>query len=563
MKKKPVMPVGVDDFKEVITQYYFVDKTRFIKELINGHSKVTLITRPRRFGKTLMMSMLYYFFTNENAAENRGLFAGSEVERAGEEYMAEQGTRPVVFLSLKDANINAMDYDSLVGIFKEILRELYGQFRYLLQSEALADDEKKYFSAILQKTVPAYEMQLALKNLSAYLQHYHGRKVLLLIDEYDAPIQAAWENGYYKEAIAFMRGFLGSALKTNTALDFAVLTGVLRIAKESIFSALNNLEVASVLNRSFADIFGFTQTEIEKIAADFNCPEKISEIKIWYDGYNFSGQEIYNPWSVINYFKYDYKPAAYWINTSGNSIITHLVEQADDKQMKNLHTLMCGKPIYTSIKEGFIYDEIYSDHDALYTMLLTTGYLKKIPDSTVDDMEGINDYCALVIPNREIRRVYAREIISRCNRLGGERIDTMAMLRHLLSGAAEEFAEELNSYTQVLVSYYDAANKESFYHGFMLGMMALLVPQYTVRSNRESGYGRFDLAIFPKRPTLAGVIMELKVAKDENELEQVAETALEQIETKDYPAEFRSQGIETVWKYGIAFCGKKLAIKRG
>ena len=530
MKKKPVMPIGVDDFQKLKeNNYYFVDKTKFIKELIDGHSKVTLITRPRRFGKTLMMSMLYYFFTNENAAENRGLFAGSEVERAGEEYMAEQGTRPVVFLSLKDAK--HINWEMTSGKLAETIELTYDNFTYLLDSPALDEQDKEYFLRLRKQSGSEIDNESSLLRLCRMLEKHHGRKVLLLIDEYDAPIQAAWENGYYKEAIAFMRGFLGSALKTNTALDFAVLTGVLRIAKESIFSALNNLEVASVLNRSFADIFGFTQTEIEKIAADFNCPEKISEIKIWYDGYNFSGQEIYNPWSVINYFKYDYKPAAYWINTSGNSIITHLVEQADDKQMKNLHTLMCGKPIYTSIKEGFIYDEIYSDHDALYTMLLTTGYLKKIPDSTVDDMEGINDYCALVIPNREIRRVYAREIISRCNRLGGERIDTMAMLRHLLSGAAEEFAEELNSYTQVLVSYYDAANKESFYHGFMLGMMALLVPQYTVRSNRESGYGRFDLAIFPKRPTLAGVIMELKVAKDENELEQVAETALEQIET--------------------------------
>ena len=330
MRQNKRMPVGVDDFKDLRGRYYFVDKTRFIQELIDGHSKVTLITRPRRFGKTLTMSMLYYFFANENAEENRKLFEGCAIAEAGEKYMAEQGTRPVIFLTLKD--VKATSYASMVELMANILREMYRSFVFLLDSDSLIEEEKKEFRQILGKEASEADMQSAIKVLSQHLQRHYRRQALLLIDEYDAPIQAAWEYGYYDKAIIFFRNLLGAALKTNPTLDFAVLTGILRISKESIFSALNNLDVSSVLGGSYADMLGFTPEEVARIATDWGKPEKLGEIREWYDGYNFSGHEIYNPWSVVNYFQSGCKAKAYWVNTSGNSILKTMLLRVDEKR---------------------------------------------------------------------------------------------------------------------------------------------------------------------------------------------------------------------------------------
>lgn len=290
MKRNHLMPVGVEDFKELREQYYFVDKTRFIQELIDGHSKVTLITRPRRFGKTLTMSMLYYFFANENAEENRKLFDDCAIAEAGEEYMAEQGTRPVVLFSLKD--VKAASYASMIELIANALREIYRSFLFLLDSDSLIEEEKETFRQILGKKASEADMQSAIKVLSQHLQRHYHRKVLLLIDEYDAPIQFAWEHGYYDKAIVFFRNFLSAALKTNPALDFAVLTGVLRISKESIFSALNNLYVSSMVSGAYPDVLGFTAAEVSQIAKDLGVPEKMDEIREWYDGYNLSGKKL-------------------------------------------------------------------------------------------------------------------------------------------------------------------------------------------------------------------------------------------------------------------------------
>ena len=553
MKQNKLMPVGVEDFKELREQYYFVDKTRFIQELIDGHSKVTLITRPRRFGKTLTMSMLNYFFTNENAEENRKLFDGCAIAEAGDTYMAEQGTRPVVFFSLKD--VKATSYASMMEVLADALREIYRSFLFLLDTDSLIDEEKETFRQILRQKASEADMQSAIKVLSQHLQRYYHRKVLLLIDEYDAPIQFAWEHGYYDKAIVFFRNFLSAALKTNPALDFAVLTGVLRISKESIFSALNNLKVSSVIQGPYADVMGFTIHEVEKMAADVGYAGRMEEIKTWYDGYNFSGQEIFNPWSVIRYFDEGGKPGAYWVNTSGNSILKTMLLRVDEKRRNDLIGLMQEKIVRSVLNEGLIYDDIYKNKDALYTLLLTTGYLKCVGQKT----EYGREWSELSIPNKEIRSLFDHEIIMNLSGYTGEST-VFHMLDAMLCGNKDDFADTLRLILRENVSVHDAAYPETFYHGMMLGFSLLLDGRYEIESNKESGYGRFDLAFIPKGKDKAGVILEFKKAQTESELETKSQEALEQIEEKAYDASLTKRGIKTVWKYGIAFCGKKLAL---
>ena len=555
VKQNYVMPVGVDDFRQVREEYYYVDKTDFIKALIDGHSKVTLITRPRRFGKTLAMSMLYYFFTMEDAGANRNLFKGCKIEAAGEKYMKHQGTKPTIFLSLKD--IKQVDFTRMMRSFSSLMQDLYALHSYLLDSDCLNEYDREYFHSIVTRQADSVDLQLSLKKLTVWLQRYHQKAVLLLIDEYDAPIQYAFDHDYYDEAIEFMRNYLSSALKSNSSLDFAVITGVLRIAKESIFSSLNNLEIASVVSGRYQSAMGFDYHEIEQVATDFNCPQKLEEIKDWYDGYNFSGQEIYNPWSVINYILHNCQPALYWLNTSGNTILNDLLKHIDKKQEKELYTLLRGGSITARIDESIIYTDISKSRNALYTMLLTTGYLTPVSQPS---LTGFTLSARLRIPNQEIRAVYAKEILERIESMDGQP-NLLSMMDNLLSGNAEEFSARLNEYLETLASYYDTANRENFYHGFLLGLLALLLPDYTVRSNRESGYGRFDIAIFPNRKHQNGVIMEFKVAESEAALPKMAETALAQIESMDYMAEFRNKGITPVWQYGIAFCGKKSHIE--
>ncbi|MBQ1510207.1 MAG: AAA family ATPase, partial [Selenomonadaceae bacterium] len=340
MKQHYVMPVGVDDFKRVREEYYYVDKTDFIKTMIDGHSQATLITRPRRFGKTLAMSMLYYFFNLRDKEENRHLFEGCAIEKAGDRYMQMQGSKPVIFLSLKD--IKERDFPGMLANFGEVMKNLYYDYRFLLDGDTLLPSEKEVYHAILSLNADKTRLQFSLKNLSDYLFRYYKKPVLILIDEYDAPIQYAWDNDYYDDAITFLRNYLSSVLKSNPCLDFAVITGVLRIAKESIFSSLNNLDVASIVSGYYLTSMGFTYEEVAKIAEDFGHADKLGELKMWYDGYSFAGQEIYNPWSVINYFYQGCRPATYWVNTSGNTILRHMLKHATPRQTKELAPLLHG-----------------------------------------------------------------------------------------------------------------------------------------------------------------------------------------------------------------------------
>ena len=551
------MPVGVDNFREMVSRdYYFVDKTNFIKELLDNKNKVTLITRPRRFGKTLAMRMLQEFF-DINAA-GRDTFKGLNISRAGEKYIQHRGKYPVIFFSLKD--IATGNYQDALRDLCGKISDLYAEYGFLAESPALNEREKEYFLSVYN--IADHEQYgrdkwgKSLKMLTVYLWKHYGVKTILLLDEYDAPIQHAWEDGYYEDMIRFMRQFYSEVLKGNDALEFAVLTGVLRVAKESIFSGLNNLKVCSVLSEDYSDIFGFTSQEVARMAADLQMEDKLPEIREWYDGYSFGGSEIYNPWSVIMYFDAKCKPAPYWVNTSGNGIIKYMLDRLDGRGREDLQSLMDGNTISKQVQEGIIYEEIGSNADDLYTMLLTTGYLKCT--SSQDSLLGT--YMDLQIPNLEILRLFTREIAQNFTGYRGVS-DITNMMDEMLKGNAVLFEEDLNRILRNSVSYHDAANGESFYHGMMLGFCVLLKDTHIVQSNRESGYGRFDLALIPTDRRYYGVIMEFKRAADEGQLEEKALEALAQIEELSYIAEFQQRQIEKVWKYGIAFCGKKVCLR--
>lgn len=551
------MPVGVDNFREMVSRdYYFVDKTNFIKELLDHKNKVTLITRPRRFGKTLAMRMLQEFF-DINAA-GRDTFKGLNISRAGEKYIQHRGKYPVIFFSLKD--IATGNYQDALRDLCGKISDLYAEYGFLAESPALNEREKEYFLSVYN--IADHEQYgrdkwgKSLKMLTVYLWKHYGVKTILLLDEYDAPIQHAWEDGYYEDMIRFMRQFYSEVLKGNDALEFSVLTGVLRVAKESIFSGLNNLKVCSVLSEDYSDIFGFTGQEVARMAADLQREDKLPEIRAWYDGYSFGGSEIYNPWSVIMYFDAKCKPAPYWVNTSGNGIIKYMLDRLDGRGREDLQSLMDGNAISKQVQEGIIYEEIGSNADDLYTMLLTTGYLKCT--SSQDSLLGT--YMDLQIPNLEILRLFTREIAQNFTGYRGVS-DITNMMDEMLKGNAVLFEEDLNRILRNSVSYHDAANGESFYHGMMLGFCVLLKDSHIVESNRESGYGRFDLALIPTDRRYYGVIMEFKRAADEGQLEEKALEALAQIEELSYIAEFQQRQIEKVWKYGIAFCGKKVCLR--
>ena len=549
------MPIGIEDFKKLREGYYFIDKTRFIREILDAHGEVTLITRPRRFGKTLTLSMLKYFFTLDRAEENRRLFEGLDIERAGETYMREQGTRPVVFLTLK--NINQRNWKSTLEKMAISMSELYGRYHFLLESSALSDVEKNFFHRIWEKQGNQMELENSMMRLSHMLTLHYGRKPVLLLDEYDTPVQAAWKHGYYDECIGFIRNFFGAALKTNDSLDFAVLTGIARISKESIFSGLNNLKVCSVISKQYSDIFGFTQEETVRLMEDCNVEGYLPALREWYNGYLFGSTEIYNPWSVIQYVDHECQFGAYWINVSGNDILQVLLQHVDEERRMELEGLLQGVAVKTIINEGIIYFDIYEDRMALFMMLLTTGYLKI--ETSWQDCRGIW-WCKLQIPNREIRLAYENEILRKIT-VGGRQDLLYDMLDAMMEGDAARFRIRLQSLLLNHVSMYDMAYPESFYHGMMLGMSVLMDGNYQIKSNRESGYGRFDLAFFPVERNLAGVVLEFKTAKSERNLEVRAKEALTQIEQMGYAEEFQHRGVKEIWKYGIAFFKKRVWIE--
>ena len=538
------LPIGEDDFAQVRREYYFVDKSPFIREFMDRHGAVTLFTRPRRFGKTLMLSMLRYFFDIEQAEKNRQLFDGLAIAKDAEAMLG-QGTRPVVFLTLRELKFTS--WEKMESGLRNVFSELFRKYRFLLKDVELDSVDRENFEQIYMGKAALVSEMNALELLLHLLNRHYGRKPILLLDEYDTPIQQGWQYGFYDHVVEFMRVLLTKALKTNPSLDFAVLTGVLRISKESIFSDLNNLQVDSILSPRYPEAFGFTPDEVNRMAQDFGWQDKLPEIKDWYDGYRLRGREIYNPWSVLQYFANDCEPRPYWVNTSGNAILAELMRSIDDEHAATLQAFL---------REGVIYSDIGDDEDALYTMLVTTGYLTVAGEQRI----GYETQYDLCLPNKEIQSLFADEILRRFRHYQ-KKSALVRLMQALLAGDAEKAQTGLSKFLESMVSAFDTGAKESFYHGFVLGMTAVLVPDYEVQSNREAGYGRFDVAVFPKDTAKTGLLLEFKTADHDAELADRAEAALKQIKERDYMAPFRARGIGQVHQYGVAFCGKQVLLK--
>lgn len=548
------LPIGVDDFKNAVENYYYIDKSLFIKELLDTHSAVTLITRPRRFGKTMNMSMLDYFFSIEQK-DTSSLFKNLAITQVDNgKYVTERNQYPVIFLTLKDVQNDT--WDMMLESFKLLISAEYQKHIYLLKTNCLETYEKDFFHRIVNRTANAAEYQVSLAYLMMYLARYYHKEPIVLIDEYDAPLQYAHQFHFYPSAISYFRTFYNKSLKGNKYLKFAVLTEVLRIAKESIFSGLNNLEVDTVISDKYSDVFGFTLDEVTQICKAYERLDALDSLKFWYDGYHFGKSEIYNPWSIINYFNNQCSPKPYWVNTSSNSIIRYLLTKTDPLKLRALLQLMKGENIQVPINESVVYDDIATDKTALFTMLLTTGYL-----TTSDTITEIPNSISLKIPNKEIHQLYKTEIMNHMiTHVTQYEFDYM--FTALVSGNKEDFAEYLRTIIEGSVSSYDTGNHECFYHALLLGMLAgFNGPKYRILSNREAGFGRFDIAIIPSDSTLPGVIIELKYANSETALQKKAREALNQIHTKAYDAYPDFHGVKTIWHYGIAFHGKHLCVE--
>ena len=559
MDYKP-LPIGTDDFKKLITNgYYYVDKTIFVKELLDKKGEVNLFTRPRRFGKTLNLSMLRYFFEDTgNAqmnAQNRKLFEGMEIMQEGKRYTGEMTSYPVIQLSLKSAKQPTWEL-----AYAMLRRQIAAEFeRHQYIADSLPDYDADRYRKITSNTGDIVDFIDALAFLSKCLHLYHQQPVILLIDEYDVPLENAYFRGFYTQMVDFIRSLFESALKTNPSLNFAVITGCLRITKESIFTGLNNLEIISVLTKDYSQYFGFTPQDVGELLEYYHLSEKEDCIRQWYDGYLFGDTEIYNPWSIINYVKAlladkEEPPRPYWSNTSSNNIIRSLVERSDLSVKAEIEDLIEGKNIEKPVHEDITYEDIYQSIDNLWNFLFFTGYLKKSGQRVIDHQI----YITLSIPNVEIRQIYKTKVMGWFQDII-EQKDMSVLYRSILEGNAEKFQKILTRNLQDTISFYD--NVEAFYHGFMIGILGKL-KTYIIKSNREGGDGRFDILLRSLDISRPIIIMELKAAKTYRMLEKEAEDALTQIQKMSYDREFVEEGYETSIRYGIAFYKKNCMIKK-
>ena len=565
-EKRKKISIGVEDFKELIDKDgYFVDKTLMIEKLIESNAMVTLFTRPRRFGKTLNQFMIRRFLEDERTRsgeriDNGHLFDGLKIAECGEEILSHQQQYPVIFLSLKSAK-----QPNFEEAYKKLCGEIAGEFRrhqYLLEGNSLADDQKNIFQKIMTKQSDYGEYNDALKFLSECLWQYHGKNTIILIDEYDVPLENAYFEGFYDKMIKFIRSLFESALKTNPYLEKSVITGCLRISKESIFTGLNNLKVDSVLRTEYGDSFGFTEIEVEEMLAYYNLQEELPEVKRWYDGYLFNDIEIYNPWSIINYvYDRDHKitqfALPYWSNTSSNSIIREMVGEADQEAKADLETLINGGIIEKPVHEDITYGDIHQTQDNLWNFLFFTGYLKKMSERK--DESGESLYLSMAIPNTEIKTIY-KNSISYWFEQRIKETDRSPLVRALETGDCEAAEDFINRQLADTISYYDYA--ENFYHGFMAGLL-VNIGGYSVKSNRESGNGRPDIVMQTVQIRKGRVILlELKIAGSIAEMEAACDRALAQIEAQHYAEPFITEGYPEVKKYALSFCKKECMVKK-
>lgn len=546
------LPIGISDYRLAVTEYYYIDKTMLIKDFIDERPMVSLFTRPRRFGKTLNMDMLRTFF--EKTDEDTSVyFKDKKIWACGKKYQEYQGKYPVIFLGFKDVKKESWEetYDAIA----KIIRLEFKRHSELADSERISD--KTFYEKIVGFNANRNDYETSLFMLSQMLHEHHGKAPVIIIDEYDTPIQQGHVKGYYEEVIGFMRNLFSGGLKDNKHLSFGFMTGILRVAKESIFSGLNNLTINSILDNKYSEYFGFTQDEVKMMAEYYGAPEKYDEILAWYDGYKFGDTEIFNPWSVINYFRNECQARAYWQSTGSNDIIGEILGEATEDIYKRLNALLQGESFLTYIDTGVIYPQIKNNPSSVYSFLLVAGYLKVVRS---DSAFGGDFMCEVALPNKEITFVYNKEILSKLNNIIPQ-ATAIAIQEAIYSGDGESLQEQLGKLLIQSASCYDTAG-ENFYHGLVLGLCAMLDNRYIITSNRESGEGRYDISLCPKDSKMPGIIIELKAEKDadENELKELAKAALKQIIDKKYDNEMQTKGIKNVIKYGVAFSGKHVEI---
>lgn len=547
------LPIGVDDFKKLRENcFYYVDKSLFIKDILDRRGEVNVFTRPRRFGKTLTLSMLKYYFEQKiDGQDNSPLFHGLEIMNAGEKYTRQMQQYPVIYLSLKSSK--QPNYEMA---YENILDEIAEEFRRhnsVLESAKLLEEEKERFVRFRKQEASRSEYTKALYFLTSCLKKVYGKNVIVLMDEYDVPLENAWFRGFYDQMVDFIRSLFESLLKTNENLEFSVITGCLRISKESIFTGLNNLDIISILNSDYAEYFGFTDLEVQKILSDFQITDKKQEIQDWYDGYLFGNTNVYNPWSVINYVKTAIRepnawPRPYWANTLSNDIVKKLVESADHMARQELEILISGETIEKPIHEDITYNDIDRSQDNLWNFLFFTGYLRKVKERfEVDTM-----YLSLAIPNTEIRYLYKNTVMEWFNRKISQK-NFSSLYQALMNKNTKAIEKELSKNLMETISFYDY--REDYYHGFTAGLLKS-INNCIVKSNRESGLGRSDIILLSPSYEGIAVILELKVADSITDLESLSEKARKQIEEKKYDAELRLEGYHTFFLYGIAFYKK-------
>ena len=556
MKHKP-LPIGVEDFKRLVdNEYYFIDKTLMIKELLENKETVNLFTRPRRFGKTLNMSMLQRFF-EATEKSNAYLFDGLKIA-AYPEYMAYQGQYPVISISLK--SMKQASYTDAFYMYKNLIAKEYEKHKIILESNQILESEKEIFRNIMEQRADQNVYLNSIRTLSDILAKYYKKNVIILIDEYDVPLENAYHEGFYDDMTNLIRSCFESALKTNPSLEFAVLTGCLRVSRESIFTGLNNLKTYSITKNKFSQYFGFTQEEMQEILQTFSLEQYAGTIAKWYDGYRFGLTEIYNPWSVLNcidsYLQNDMVACEpYWSNTSSNRIVKRLIEESNERTKSMVEELINGTPIHTQIFEDVTYGTIDVNQDYIWSFLLFTGYLKIISCETVGD----ETYYDMVIPNVEIKSIYKNTIrswfIDHINRDSRTNI-----LESVIHADAEKLEDLLCTWLTNTISCFD--EQENYYHGFVTGLVSGF-NGYMVVSNRESGNGRFDLVVKQRSRWHHAAILEFKVVEKYNQMTKACEDALRQIEEKDYEASLRDEQYENIAKLGICFCQKRCRVRSG
>ena len=554
MKNLP-MPVGISDYRLASTQYYYVDKTLMIKDFLDERPMVSLFTRPRRFGKTLNMDMLRTFF--EKTEEDTSIyFKDKKIWACGQAYREAQGKYPVIFVTFKDIKRNTCE-ETYQHISKIIIKE-FERHSELLTSSQCSEYEKAYYRKVVEDRADKTDMMTAFGNLSQMLDEHYGIPPIIIIDEYDTPIQQGYMRGFYDEVILFMRNLFSGGLKDNKHLSYGFLTGILRGAKESIFSGLNNLKINSILDTKYSEYFGFTPDEVRAMAESEGMSDRVDEICAWYDGYRFGNTDIFNPWSVINYFSNDCQPRAFWQATGSNDIIGEVLSLAEDELMDQLKSLLQGQSLLTYIDTNVIYPQIKDNPSSVFSFLLVAGYLKVVKT----DFSFSGDFmCEVALPNREITIVYNKEILQKMTTLIPQST-AISIQEALYTKDAQQLQTQMSKLLMQSASYYDTVG-ESFYHGLVLGLCAMMDHRYDITSNRESGEGHYDIQLMPKMKQDPGILIEFKAANkaSEQELHTLAEAALEQIEERRYDTEMITRGVISIFKYGVAFSGKHAVVK--